>query len=57
MKKTGMINRAERRRMASQKTPSGRKLTRFEKKRYCEYLKITRGFVEPRRADRKDDSK
>lgn len=49
-----MTNRATRRRMASQKTPSGRKLTAFERKRYCEYLKITRGFVQPRRANKKE---
>lgn len=52
-----MTNRATRRRMASQNTPSGRKLTARERKMYCEYLKITRGFVEPRRAVRKDGGK
>ena len=45
-----MTNRATRRRMASQKTPSGRKLTPVERKMYCKYLKVTQGFIEPRRA-------
>lgn len=50
-----VLNRATRRHMAKQKTPSDRKLTRKERKMYCEYLKITKGFVEPRRAHKEDD--
>lgn len=49
-----MTNRATRRRMASQKTPSDRKLTRRERKLYCEYLKIKTGFIQPRRVDKKE---
>lgn len=52
-----MTNRATRRRMASQKTPSGRKLTSWERKRYCEYLKVRTGFIEPRRAPKKEDKR
>ena len=52
-----MTNRATRRRMASQKTPSDRKLSHTERKLYCEYLKTRTGFIQPRRVDRKDDSK
>lgn len=52
-----MTNRATRRRMAAQKTPSDRKLTRRERKMYCEYLKVRTGFIEPRRAPKKEDVK
>ena len=49
-----MTNRATRRRMAAQKTPSDRKLTCTERKMYCEYLKIRTGFIEPRRVPKKE---
>lgn len=52
-----MTNRATRRRMAAQKTPSDRKLTRTERKMYCEYLKVRAGFIEPRRVPKKEDMK
>lgn len=52
-----MTNRATRRRMASQKTPSDRKLSRTERKLYCEYLKTRTGFIQPRRVPRKDGGK
>ena len=52
-----MTNRATRRRRASQKTPSDRKLTRTERKMYCEYLKVRTGFIQPRRAPKKEDVK
>lgn len=52
-----MTNRATRRRMMAQNTPSGRRLTRWERQRYCEYLKIREGFVEPRMAPKRRDKK